>query len=399
MQMNRSFAMDAFRISTFKKLFPVFISMIALTTLSVSAEAGGKYGRAWVYALDDYNNLNTPYEAQSETSFIEGYESLSSRPFRRYFSNTNITITRTGTGRYRVRLIGMETTGGTVHVTGFGHENICKVQNWYRSGSDQYINVRCYNPSGALSNAYFSLNYTAIDNVSKYTNQAYLWAGNPTSASYNAHSTYSRNSSGGTNHITRLSRGEYRVTLPGVHNISYYPEQGGTVMVTAYGSDAKRCKVKSWSFSGNDANVNVRCFTNSGSLSDSRFTLSFVKEMGSYGARVSEDTLIGAYGWVNTTPNISNYYQFNTYGGPTTVTKLRTGRYQVEFDNIEDLANSSAIVTAYGSNSNYCVLNGLGIDYTISNNALVFVSCYNSSGSYSDSKFTIQFLTDDSILF
>src|SRR5262245_42166976 len=57
----------------------------------------------------------------------------------------------------------------------------------------------------------------------------YVWANQPSSASYTPSLTYQFNSAGGTNTITRSGVGQYTVHFPGLSTL------GGHVQVTAYG--------------------------------------------------------------------------------------------------------------------------------------------------------------------
>ncbi len=68
----------------------------------------------------------------------------------------------------------------------------------------------------------------------------YVWANNVTSASYTPSLTYSYNSRGGANTITRSAAGIYQVKIG---NLS---TTGGHVQVTSYGAGSVNCKVQSW---------------------------------------------------------------------------------------------------------------------------------------------------------
>lgn len=49
----------------------------------------------------------------------------------------------------------------------------------------------------------------------------------------------------------------------------------GTVQVSAYGPGTAECQVASWTSSGTDRLVNVRCFTTGDVLTDSLFTATY----------------------------------------------------------------------------------------------------------------------------
>lgn len=108
----------------------------------------------------------------------------------------------------------------------------------------------------------------------------YVWANQPTTASYTPSAAYSYNLVGraNANRVSRSSRGVYAVRCNGVGGGSLFSGSGswgagGHVQVTAYGGDSNHCKVVSWATGGRDFVGNVRCFNANGQLADSRFTL------------------------------------------------------------------------------------------------------------------------------
>src|SRR5436305_1152737 len=98
----------------------------------------------------------------------------------------------------------------------------------------------------------------------------YVWADNPTSASYTPSPTYAFNSSGGTITITRSGIGVYAVKFSGLGGGA---SAGGNVLVTAYGGGSEICKVVSWSSGGANFIANVRCFNSAGSSVDTRYSI------------------------------------------------------------------------------------------------------------------------------
>jgi hypothetical protein len=110
----------------------------------------------------------------------------------------------------------------------------------------------------------------------------YVWANNPSTASYSPSSVYSYNANGkaAANVITRSSPGVYNVTCRGVGGAALGGGTGwgpgGHVQVTAYGGDSNYCKVVSWVTGGADFSAGVRCYTHAGALADTRFDLLFL---------------------------------------------------------------------------------------------------------------------------
>lgn len=98
----------------------------------------------------------------------------------------------------------------------------------------------------------------------------YVWAHNPTSASYTPTPVYSYNSAGGAITITRSNTGRYAVRFAGLGGQS---TAGGNVQVTAYGFGSEYCKVQSWGSGGDDFVANVNCFAAGGNPADTLYTV------------------------------------------------------------------------------------------------------------------------------
>jgi hypothetical protein len=105
---------------------------------------------------------------------------------------------------------------------------------------------------------------------SKAAESGYVWANEPSSASYTPSTYYSFNSSGGANTILRSGVGRYTVNLYGL------VAGGGHVQVTAYGPSSDTCKVANWGVGGTYLSVNVNCYNHLGQPVDTYYTLYFV---------------------------------------------------------------------------------------------------------------------------
>jgi hypothetical protein len=97
-------------------------------------------------------------------------------------------------------------------------------------------------------------------------NRGYVWANQPTAASYLPAAPYQANSSGAVNRITRSGKGNYRVILPNLGAAA------GNVQVTAYGSGSEHCKVAYWN---SVEGIRVKCYTATGNPVNTRFDVSF----------------------------------------------------------------------------------------------------------------------------
>ncbi|HZI16445.1 MAG TPA: trypsin-like serine protease [Myxococcus sp.] len=202
----------------------------------------------------------------------------------------------------------------------------------------------------------------------------FVWADQPSAAAtYTPSLSYSHNSTGGTNTITRLAVGSYRVELPGLG------QSNGNVQVTAYAS-ANRCKVASWGPSGTTQNVYVRCFTPAGAAVDSYFIAQYYRA----GAGNPEQ---GAYLWADqpTAPSYApyRYYSYNSKGGTNTVTRSGTGIYQASLPGFGTIGGNVQ-VTAYGSTTHHCKVAGWGYNS-------VSVRCFDAAGSLADSYWTLRY--------
>jgi hypothetical protein len=205
----------------------------------------------------------------------------------------------------------------------------------------------------------------------------YVWANEPTSASYIPSTTYQRNLTGALNTINRLGTGYYQVVF---ENLGIY--YGGTVDVTAYGAGSEECKVQNWGPTLADMNVYVRCYDAAGAAVDTMFTASFTRPI--FSARFG-------YVWANQ-PSSPSYtpsttYQYNSTFATNTITRSGIGTYQVRFPGL-GAAGGTVKATAYGPGSEACHVSSWGSSGTT---ALVNVRCQNTAGVPVDTAYTLTF--------
>jgi hypothetical protein len=103
------------------------------------------------------------------------------------------------------------TESGTVHVTAYGSgTQTCKVTGWGPDpplpllNSTQVIGVQCFDSSGAHADTEFTLSYANANILPLRTsdaNMAFLWADQPSAASYTPALHRQFNSSGATNTV------------------------------------------------------------------------------------------------------------------------------------------------------------------------------------------------------
>jgi hypothetical protein len=179
-------------------------------------------------------------------------------------------VTRSG-ATYQVHIPNLGAFNGHVQVTAADDGNRCLVQNWFPSGDDQLVNVRCLlrGGFGAASNATFILTFTADQNIlaQQGHDSAYAWANQPSSTDSYQPSTPWLFTTGpsGTATAARTSAGNYSMTFDGVDLNS------GNIQVSTYGWGTDFCNVVNWF----DSTVQIRCFDWNFDLVDSYYTVAF----------------------------------------------------------------------------------------------------------------------------
>jgi hypothetical protein len=201
------------------------------------------------------------------------------------------------------------------------------------------------------------------------------------------------NSSGGPNSVNRVSAGRYDVRLPG----QLPRPRPGTVQVTAFGAGSDHCKVGAWSTSGDAVTVDVRCFDTSGTPSDSLFSLYYTPEHAAGG-------LSGGHAWANdaTTASYSPSATFEythkagvgEIGTSTTATRTGLGLYQMRYPSLSS-TGSTALVTAYGTTSDYCKLSSWAAS---GSDSVVNIRCFNAAGTPIDTRYVSGYANYDFLI-
>jgi len=300
-----------------------------------------------------------------------------------------ITIANTATGIYRVIFEGLGGAGGNAQVVAHGTSSTrCKVDWWSQSGSDEIVQVLCHTPAGDPINSMFVVRYGRANGSGP---AAYLWADQPSAASYTPKLAYNYNSTGVANTITRSGVGTYTVELPGLGGAN------GNVLVTAHGSGGAHCNVLMWGSAPGTRPIEVRCWSATGALADSRFSLAFD------GAGVTGYRGVGAFAWANDptsvfyTPITSYSYNsgYDCLAGSTSAGKLGPGRYFMRHESMSPIY-STAHVTArpFPQAPDYCkveswISEGTGVE--------IKTRCFDASGApkdlqYAESYYTAQLM-------
>jgi hypothetical protein len=200
------------------------------------------------------------------------------------------TVTKLGTGRWEVDLPNMGTAGGTVQLTADTVAAACRAVSWTQVVSatstgmrpdgnlpgNEAVDVTCRDFNGNPVDAYWWMVFA--DGVSLQGDMmygtptgAYLWANQPTAASYHPSAAY-RYTSAGPNHVPTISRkgtGSYLVTLPGM-------PKGGAAFITPTGNGKSACALSSIRTNAAPQQLGVHCWRPDGTPVDSPFTLAFM---------------------------------------------------------------------------------------------------------------------------
>lgn len=209
----------------------------------------------------------------------------------------------------------------------------------------------------------------------------FVWGHNASAASYIGYPSYSTNTAGGGEaRIERTGVGAYRVTFPGLGGEG---AAGGNVQLTPYAANGAFCNVLSWSSSGVDFVINVRCYGPSGAAADSRYNvLATWPETGDHGL---------GYAWANQ-PTAASYspaaaYSHNAANEATMIQRHGPGSYDVTFKGLGGSASAGGHVqvTAYGSTAQCQVHHwaSSGDDFRAR------IGCQSANGKPSDTRYTV----------
>lgn len=320
-----------------------------------------------------------------QISSVESFNSAGGTNSITFVGNTmQVTLPGLGNGlNSNVQVSALNTNGS-------GH--YCTVIDWFSSDNvDVTVNVACFNSAGSPELADFAMLYQARTVRPTGADIAFVWANQPTSPSYTPDSSYSFNSIGGPNSITRSSPGNYTVIL------GDFQGYDTSVQVTAYGSAAARCEVAGWTGQSDGAHVNVICVNSSGTPTDEYFSLTYT-----LGGVEGSGNTTGAFAWANK-PKPQKLYkpykpdQFSNISQAQFLTAQRfgglvQGQYSLNIPNPGHLNFPSMLgmVTAYGSSGEYCDVAGISV--TTGQISLESI-CYGPSGIQSDAMYTGTLLT------
>lgn len=187
-------------------------------------------------------------------------------------SDPTNTIHRDGTGSYFVSLPALGSNRGDVQVVAYGATAACRVIEWGNEGGTMVVHVRCRDIAGAPVDSRFDMTFVKSVALKGFggTRSAYLWADQPTAASYHPDPAYRFSTAGMASTIKRSGKGRYTVILPGM-------AVGGSVQVTSYGGGRVRCIATSIRTVGLPQKIGVGCFDVAGNRANGQFTLAYAR--------------------------------------------------------------------------------------------------------------------------
>lgn len=301
-------------------------------------------------------------------------------------------------GTARVTFPGLAAIGGHVQVTGMaGLGAYCKVVGWVAVGSDETVDVRCFDASGvpslsAASTPEFALLFYK-ENRTADSAAAYLWANLPTTASYVPHADYWWSSKGIAPQVTRSGVGRYSVLLTGMN-------KPGIALVTAYGTGNERCQIVSNAYLGLNSKLEIACTKPSGAASDSMFNLAYMDDAG-LGTQWNQHA--GAVILADRHPGVTTYWarpQYSHNSGDYTtgwVRRVAEGVYTVEIRGLAVINKTVSLVSAVGSATGYCTQDwwtGVAGSTASGGPTLARVYCYSAPFVPADLSSNLLYLTN-----
>ena len=277
-----------------------------------------------------------------------------------------VNVSRSSPGQYLLKFAGLgvgQVTGGNVLVSSVDGFR-CSVESWMPAADSSFqVSVGCSNFVGSPVDDEFVLLALPPSGVA----YASISSGIPPALLPD-----SLNPSGRQVTATRIGKGQYTVSFP-VSGI----DAGWTVQVNATSGllGSFNCNVTDWSA----GNVSFSCFDFNGAYTDAggSTVLAISNTNGKEIAFATVGQALFGGGFV-----VDSTHSYNR-AGPTTLTRMSTGLYQVVFKGLTG-SQGTVQVTAFNQTNVSCAVAGWSTpDFTAS------VQCVSPSGAVADSGFTI----------
>ncbi|NUU22127.1 MAG: hypothetical protein HOV68_11530, partial [Streptomycetaceae bacterium] len=276
-----------------------------------------------------------------------------------------------------VTLPGTAAPGGVAHanVTDLSGTGVsCQTARWWPQGTDEAIEVACFDRTGAPVDVPFTglfLGGTQDGPNSLGISRGYVYAADPSAA----RQTPPAASSQRTGAVTRTGTGRYSTGVPAASTV---------VQVTPVGTAARHCAVTG--LGGGTASI--ACTDFSGAPADTAFVLSHTGAQSllddrrlPHGVSLVADDAPGAAAPTITAPWMSR-------PGSATITRNATGSYVVRFT--VGYLSSYTHVTATGGG--YCSTK-LRNDYSRKDDVYLAVACFTASGAPANTGFQVTYMT------
>lgn len=302
-----------------------------------------------------------------------------------------IVTERLGVGYCRVLLPGHLGAGGNLQVTPAeypGTSNfVAVVEGIFSAPGKLECEVKTFDAAGQLVDGDFNLVYRVGGRPTDRT--AYLWANNPTAASYTPATNYAFNGNRGNPTIVRTGLGTYTVTLPGLATGAV----GGHAQVSPIATNiASRAQVHGWNDLGADHEVYVRTFDGAGNAADRMFLLHFTETAATQAPHLGS----GAHLWASNpstpsyvpSPLYSDSNGTNAPAAPITITRAGVGTYDVVLPTHLDVFGVPT-VGIYGTAPGAASVRDWGA--TPAGGTSIRVECTDTNYNLADRQFVLQF--------
>ena len=294
-----------------------------------------------------------------------------------------VSITHNNTGSYSVTFAGLGNgLNSDVEVTGYGSgANFCQSDGWGSSnGTDVSATVLCFTPAGALADNSFTLMYESRTSADHVPSEAFLWANQPTTASYTPALDYQYVYGGATSTVTRNSTGNYTALIPG------FTSNRPSLMVTAYGATPAHCGVQSLTSGVSGAEINVICTNVHGVLADTIFELSYTQNlMPDYSQGATGGGAILANMPKASTPYVPFiHFSIQIDGESMMVHETAVGAYDWYMNVENQWTSTNVLAVAYGHVGTYCNVQDWGSSSVETD---VYINCFNFAGHPLPAKF------------
>ncbi|RZU53297.1 RNA polymerase sigma factor (sigma-70 family) [Krasilnikovia cinnamomea] len=285
------------------------------------------------------------------------------------------TTTRTGEGRYQVRIPGVGSPFAVVHVSsgaGWGYPQAisCQAVDARNDGVDEVVDVACHDPAGAAKNLPYQVivadpsRGAAPMVTARYTPNGGTW-------------TFS--ATGGPARVRRTAAGRYEVTVAGGFAGSGY------AVITPQAA-ASRCRPTQTARTSGGLLVRIACST------DTAWMFSYAE-----GSGLSHDPGVPA-AYVTVTggasPGVARGRSWSSNGELPTVTRTGVGTYQVKYQSIgkpQVYPADAVSLTATGSPDRYC-RTPVWNSYSTKQIVTILVACFDPAGKPTDADFALGYL-------